>query len=417
VAVLDRLQHLAQQAAAAPSLAQEGAIVSAAEHLPRDYQSAIRPRIDRARKCLGAVRGLNDIVSAGRGEAAIVAAWRLVVQAQGDRLVPAEVRHRVDAALDRMPILESLLSIPRDATQAERDRKLLAAWREDVLDGCPEADPWRAEHEAAVRRRDLLKRLDEAIQRNHEALVAQLTDDPLLAGYPMPAAWTEAIRGARDRMTRLQAFLDALNSGDREAFARAFDVRLVRQYPDRFQAWQQRLCDWARQEVLWPERMGLRPAIARASVACIDRGDRTFRLRWTWPPPRFGDECIVAVCREVPHDDEDPREVDSLHRLAVDRRAWESGGGSRVLRAEADWLGAHVVVWMTVDLGFRLFFSRPLDLGTLGESRRRAAAKAGDRWEWFSRLGKKGGAKGKTAAAEPAEADPPAPAANEEPDG
>jgi hypothetical protein len=163
-----------------------------------------------------------------------------------------------------------------------------------------------------------------------------------------------------------------LQQDDRSSFLDLFDVRVIRRYPERFESYRTQLVDWTETEVLPAENMALREAIARASVVLADKSPETYRIRWTWPQQRFTDECILAVCPNLPDADDDPRELSASFREPVDRTRWESGGGSWLLRAEREWKGQYVVVWAVVDLGFQLMFSHPLVLGPLGEPDRGA---------------------------------------------
>jgi hypothetical protein len=74
------------------------------------------------------------------------------------------------------------------------------------------------------------------------------------------------------------------------------------------------------------------------------------------------------VARDEPDPLEDPREIDLLHRVPIDRRGWENASGRWTLREESAWRGALVVVWAMIDLGFAVLPSRPLVLGRLERS-------------------------------------------------
>jgi hypothetical protein len=174
--------------------------------------------------------------------------------------------------------------------------------------------------------------------------------------------------------------LAALETGDRASFVELFDVRLIRKSLDRFTPYESRLIEWTRREVLPVEAMGLGPALGRASLFAIDEAEGTYRVRWTWPQARFTDECLLAVCAQEPQCDDDPREIDVLYRLPIDRRNWESGGGSRVIHVKPQWRRGLVVVWAMVDLGSRVLASEPLVLGRL-DAVPSARRRLGRRWQ------------------------------------
>jgi hypothetical protein len=233
------------------------------------------------------------------------------------------------------------------------------------------------------------------MRNRDEVAIVQAIGDPALANYPLPGSWHEAIQSAKHRTNTVDALEKSLRSNDRSLFLELFDIRLFQRYAKRFEPYQTRLTEWTEREVLPADNMGLRPAIARASVVAMNKTDRTYRVRWTWPQQRFTDECILAVCEKEADIGEDPREVAACFREPIDRTKWESGSGSRVIHAERAWLGRLVTVWAVVDLGFRLLFSHPLVLGTLGEPRRTA----GQPWKLWSVFGRRGATGPKTGAA------------------
>jgi hypothetical protein len=116
-----------------------------------------------------------------------------------------------------------------------------------------------------------------------------------------------------------------------------------------------------------------------------------YHVRWTWPPARFADQCLLAVCRQEPVAGVEPTDLAPLHCVLMDRAGWEGAGGSRLLEPEAAWAGAYVVVWARVDLGFRAFYSDPLILGRLPARRRGVWARLGALWRSRSNGGSQGG--------------------------
>ena len=119
--------------------------------------------------------------------------------------------------------------------------------------------------------------------------------------------------------------------------------------------------------------MGLAPPEGQESVLPTKEAEGNYRVHWTWPEPRFADQCLLAICPDEPGEDDDPLEFSVHCRLPIDRESWESGGGGQLVRAERDWVGGYVVVWAVVDLGLRTFYSPPLMLGRL---------EARSRWSW-----------------------------------
>ncbi|MHC4405189.1 MAG: protein kinase domain-containing protein [Planctomycetota bacterium] len=401
VAVLDRLCHFMQTAPKEASLAHERNVAAAAKGLPKGYQYALRPRVQRARLCVEGIARLALALRDEPSEAAIVAAWRKVVEARAERFAKAEWRRRIEMAEKRLEMIEALERIPNELPPDQYDRRLLDAWDDRLAADCKEVEPWRRVYREAVYRKQLLARIEQAIQQGDDAAVVGLVADPSLEGFALPASWSAAIGAAGDRVAKTEALLASLENDDRSSFMELFDARIIRKYAGRFAAYESPLSEWTRSEILLPERLGLRPAVGRASLFCIDRAQRAYRVRWTWPQQRFADECILAICHEHPSPEIDPRDLEAHYRLPLDRRHWESGGGSRLIHAEPEWDASYVVVWAMIDLGFRTFASRPLVLGQLeGSRKRRGQGRKG--WSLLSPLRKKPSA-GPTPVADPAE--------------
>ena len=377
VAVVDRLRHLIQQSSRQIVMAEERHMVELADQLPQGYEHCLAPRVERARQRVEAIGGLKKALFEPTGEGAIVKAWRRVQRKKCQELVPEDYLARIALAERREVLLDALRHVPADLPPDQLDRRILDVWQEDLLADCPEADPWRTSCQSARLRAEALGRLRAAIESRNDDDVIEAMDDPRLAGYPLPGAWTAVVRATRERIALTEDLVAALREGRRSSFSELFDARIVRQRGEQFAPYQARLTEWTRSEILPLERLGLGRAIARASLVSAKRSEGTFRVRWTWPQPRFTDRCLLAICPAEPGPRDDPPQLATLHRVPVDRSSWESGGGSRLLHARPEWAGACVAVWAEVDLGFCLLYSDPLVLGWVDEvaSRGRGAGR------------------------------------------
>lgn len=250
-------------------------------------------------------------------------------------------------------------------------------------------------HEAAVRRAEQLARLEEAVRERSDRRIAELAAGELLAGYPLSAPLEAAVEHACRQVAASGALEEALRRGDRETFVEIFDARLIRQFADRFEPFQSLLHKWTRSEILAASLLGLAPAVGRASLVIADAEQGVYRARWTWPMPRFTDQCLLAVTRNKPGCTDPPDACDLLHRETIGRTSWEAGGGCRSLRALPQWESCFAVAWALIDLGTVRFASEPLILGQFGAAARRAES-GGRRWRWFGVLGQAA-----SAAAEP----------------
>ncbi len=373
VQVVDRLRHLVQQSTGGAALADEKHLLEAAAQLPPGYHYSLQERLQRAEKCVAAITRLEAALSDPASEAAIVTAWRVVQEAHAEHLVGKAGNGRVAIAQQRVPLLKLLAEIPETLPQDQRDARLLAAWQEEVLAGCLEAEPWRFLYDQAVQRREVLGHLRTAVDEHDEAAIVEWTRQPCLAGYPLPAAWAEPIKTARARARRTEAMLAALEKGQQGAFYECFDVQAVRRAAERFEPQRALLAEWIRAEVLPPEKLGLQAAGGTESLEAVNEPEGDWRVQWTWPAPRLADRCLLAVCPAQPTAADDPQTVAAYLRLSIGRPEWDSGGSSRLLRSEEVWQGAYVVVWAIVDPGFGSFVSQPL---VLGQIQRRS------RWKW-----------------------------------
>ncbi|MFH1265508.1 MAG: hypothetical protein ABIK89_07240 [Planctomycetota bacterium] len=386
--ILDRLHRMAQGPPQETTLEEERKIAALAKHLPKGYEHTLRPRVERARRCVHAMRRLDRVLRESEGVAAIVAAWRRVVEAECQRFVDPEDRPRIELAQKQLALVEGLQRIPEDLPPEQLDRRLIDLWNEELAQGCHEAEAWRPAYEGAVYRRQLLDRIQRAIDGRDDVTLIELVEEPSLEGYSLSGGWATAIRTARDRVAKTETLVSALENGDRAAFVEAFDARLIRKHGGRFRAHEPVLSDWTRSEILPLEGLGLSLAVGRASLFCLDKAEGTYRVRWTWPQQRFTDECFLAILADEPEPDSDPRDLEIQHRLPIDRQSWEDGGGSRVVHVEPEWAGSPVIVWATVDLGFRTFASRPLVLGRLdgGRKGKRSEGRGARAWRFVRSL-------------------------------
>jgi hypothetical protein len=391
VASLDRLRYMIQQSARQIVMAEEQNMVDLADQLPQEYQYSLAPRVERARQRVTVIGQLNEVFRQPAGDSAIIKVWRRVQRKQCQELVPEEYRGRIALAEQRLTLIEALEQIPAGLPADQLDRRMLDLWRDDALRECPAADPWRPAYELAVRRHDAMGRMAAAIDSRNEPAISQAMADPCLEGYPLPASWTTILRTTRERIARTENLVASLREGRRQSFAELFDARIIRQYREQFAPYEAQVKEWSRAEILPLERLGMGPALARASLVCLNKSEGAYRLRWTWPQQRFSGRCLLAVCCEAPGPEDDPRDLAVLHRAAMDRASWEAGGGSRVLHVQPDWAGGYVVVWAEIDLGFCLLYSQPLVLGQLDGGAKRPGG-PWQRWQLFSRGGKTIGA-------------------------
>lgn len=368
--VLERVAHVLQQSMGRIELETERVIASLATHFPPHYEHSLEQRVAEAQRRAATVEWFEQTATEPCNDTDIMIAWRILVELKAESLVTRpDVLSRIDAARRRAPVLERLNAIPGDLSIEQYDRQLLSAWQEDVLAGCAEADPWRPLVDEARRRTKLAVRLADAANRRDLAASASCLADACLADYPFPPQLTAWIRTVYDSVSHRNELLQAVASGDSVRFAQVFDARLIRAFADAFAPHRESIAAWTRSILSSAGGIGLRPAVGRASLAAVEEPKGAYRARWTWPQPRFCDECVLAACSAEPAPDEDPETVPAAMRITLDRSAWEKSGGSWLILPERNWGKCVLAVWAKVDLGFCRFFSSPLVLGTLESAR------------------------------------------------
>jgi len=169
-------------------------------------------------------------------------------------------------------------------------------------------------------------------------------------------------------VAKTSELIATVKSGDVAAFRDCFDARLIRRHRELFAPYEERLRRLTQTEILSLKGLGMGPALARASVVCVDPAGGLYQVRWNWPQQRFSEECILAICPQEPGPGDDPGGVLVYHRLPIDRGSWEAGGGNRQVHLPPEWAAAYVVVWALVDLGFERFSSHPLVLGRVRDA-------------------------------------------------
>jgi len=360
----------AQQSGETGTINEERRVVEAADRLPQGYQYDLRARAEQARRRVSALSRLERALDSAATEAGIVAAWRAVIEAKCESLASPDWQARIELAEQRAPVLKVLHEIPDELPADQRDEKLLDTWQEDLLADCREADRWRPDYETAVARKQIVARLQTAIDEGDELAVAELMEEPCLAGYPLSKRYQAKVDTVRDRYGRTDALLAALDEHHRASFHELFDAEMIRRHADRFAPHEPLLHEWTVSEVLPLEKLGLGPASGRS----VKGSGTKWRVRWTWPEPRFTDRCLLAICPEEPGERDEPQDTVAHHRVSLDRQAWESNHRRQVIRTKPEWEGSCVVVWAVVDLGFRALYSRPLVLGRLGPATRSGVA-------------------------------------------
>ena len=215
VQLLDRLRHLIQRSAGKISLSGEKGLAVTAAALPQGYRHSLQECVELALRRVKAFARLEKALKDGTSETAIVAAWNAVAEANCEQFVSIEWGMRIAVAEERLPVFKALAKITSDLPPDERDRRILAVWREKLMADCPEADKWRPLYQMAAVRREVLKRLQASIDAHDDAGIVQWGSKRCLAKYPLPQPLVEAIAAARERLGRSETLLTALGTRPR----------------------------------------------------------------------------------------------------------------------------------------------------------------------------------------------------------
>jgi hypothetical protein len=364
-----RQSQAVSQAAAGPlTAAGEEQVVKLAASLPAGYSSGLDARVTTARKRIQALTALASAVAAD-SDSAIVAAHRAVESLQAVVLVEAARQARIAQAVKREAVLEKLRKIPATYTPAEAgkwDAKILLAWDDALLRDSRDAATWIPALESATRRKALLAELDSVINVGNAFRAHDITKEPCLAGYTFAANVGRYLAQAAVDVGAVRGMQKAIAAGDRDAFARSFSARILRDHSATFAEQWPTVLAWTRSHVLPSARLGLAPAVGvRAVEAKAAGGNGHVRcvLRWKWPEPRFTDECRVLICRNRPADGTTPDAIAAVLKIPKTRELYQSGGGYHAQQLDAMAKGCYVVVWARIDLGSESLWSEPLVLG------------------------------------------------------
>jgi serine/threonine protein kinase len=218
VQLLDRLRSLIQRTAGKVSLQGEKGLATIAANLPQGYQHGLQDRVALAMRRVRAFARLEKALKENTSEAAIASAWQSVVRAQCEQFVSIEWGMRIAVAEERLPVFRALSKITSALPPDERDRQILAVWKEKLMADCREADKWRPLYQMAAVRREVLKRLQASIEVKDDAEIVLWGSKRCLANYPLAKELTDAVAAARERLgTQAPAAADAVDAAKHDA--------------------------------------------------------------------------------------------------------------------------------------------------------------------------------------------------------
>ena len=370
VQLLDRLAQSVNNSSSRETMCYSGerTIVQIAAQLPKEYVYSLRPRVEAAKV---RVLNLDHLISVIRkspdDEVAIHKAYKMVKKVQCETIIPPEFRPRVELAESRYKYVKKILAIQENLPLNELDAAILEAWNGRVLSGCKQVEQWEQRYNDAVARRNLFQKLQDAIGRDAREEVVTLINDPLMKNYPLPKQWTMYVNKSKDLVEKAQPLEDALKNNDPAPFVQVFDARIFRDYSDRYEPYFKKVLRWANDHLVDLETVGLKAAMGRAGIILSDKSKGEYRLRWTWPHPRFSDVCVLGVTKRQLSEADRPDDADIafIEKIEITREQWDAAGGSWLFTQSLEASEAFVSVWAEIDLGFTKIYTQPFTLGQL----------------------------------------------------
>jgi hypothetical protein len=205
VQMIERLRNLVQRTAGKVSLQGEKGLATIAANLPQGYQHGLQDRVAQAMRRVRAFGRLEKALKEDNNEASIAAAWQSVVRAQCEQFVSIEWGMRIAVAEERLPVFKALAKITSALPADERDRQILAVWKEKLMADCHEAGKWRPLYQMAAVRREVLKRLQASIEAKNDAEIVLWGSKRCLTNYPLAKEVVDAVAAARERSGKTES--------------------------------------------------------------------------------------------------------------------------------------------------------------------------------------------------------------------
>lgn len=362
LSVLQQLQQLITPAP--PTADSERKIRDVCAGLPAAYEFPQRARVAEAVERLKVVEALSQALKDPVTEANIVAAAQQCKAKQALSMLDATVVQRVKLAEQRVPLLNGLKQVSLQLPLEQLDPIILARWKDDILKDCLEARPWQPAYQAAVVRKQVITKLQIAVESHDQVAIATLVAEPCLRGYQLPRDWSNSIADAQQRVERGRQLSDSLASGNRELFFRSFDQALIKDSAAVIAVHEQTVIAWMKEGILQVDKLGLKKNFATNSLNRIVSKPNSFQAKWTWPQVRFTQQCVITVSRQKPKADQTPETINAVFQQPVTREQYMAAA-QYVLHAREGWSGFYVTVWAIIDLGFTRLTSEPLVLDRL----------------------------------------------------
>lgn len=359
---IDRLSH------GQISKSGESQLVQLGKQLPANYDFSNKSRVSKALRRLRALASLGEAMKPPLADSKIAVAADVLDQLSAMSAVPRSYIPIIKTARMRKPIIESLIRIDLAIPLAEIDLQILTTWEpnQQLLNGCDEVKHLLPRFAEAVQRRDLLTQLESALGAYDRVRIHEISQSPLLASYQLPLEWQNSIQIVNRDLARLKKLKLAIANNDVVQFNKNFDIRVVKAYSDDLVKYKSGLIKMVRARISNRKGIGLQllPHKSRAIKQKMN-SKAVYKISWDWPSPELTDQCLILVSRQRPKPDSSPGKLDYLLKEVVPRQAYQNGGGCKTIRVINALRGGYVSIWAIIDLGFDVFYSEPLVLGTI----------------------------------------------------
>lgn len=349
---LDALKDLSATIAAADKNGDEAAITAAAARLPADYPDAkTRDRIALARDRLSLEAELRKTIERD-SDRGIKTVWDKARKKLSPHQIPSFAQ-RCQLAEKRCKLLDELDAIDPNAPADVQDERWASTWNAELLKECSDARALQPRYDLAVRRRNVWRELDLALQRGLPGEVRAKANDRILAGYPpmrkKEALIAEYIRKADD----VDRILTKLKQSTNGMPLNEADLNVLRTSPELFGS------DVRSQiEALIAQRLRSSLKLAPVDDGYEVEGDDCIKLQWSWPDFTLISSCYVDV-KDGQHATTPTKHriicsVDDHRRAVGGMRIFPTSGGETC-----------VTIWPVVNLGWKELLGQPLFIGPI----------------------------------------------------
>ena len=335
-------QLKARIAAADAGRGSETDVIDAAARLPAGYAHTMTARVSasRVRQVVGG--DLERILAEQNpSDLALACAWEKAHAADAAPVETAKVA-RYHLAVRRRDLLHKLDKLPTDPID-EADAHWAALWDDALVDGCPDATAHRNRASEGRRRTASFAALQQALGARDANQLKSLRTDPILAVHPGLIRLRKDIDDVVRASLQVDDLIGYLRRGDADGFLMRLDRSILESNSAVFLPFRVQIESWVRAKVL-----AAAPVRAATPAFRIEAGGRSALIRWGWDQARLVTLCRVATDPSTFLDTPDQARGGTL-RVAIDDH--QRAGGGAVIALPSHVRQVHVTVWPVFEVG------------------------------------------------------------------